>query len=150
MKKIGISVLLFALFSLMSCSTVSTITSSDAAATAAGVSCGKTLASLYSQYKSTGKINMTSSNTLLKVVELATYTKALRDNKNNATYKKAFAAGLVTGSSGLVINTNSMSTVNSLLSLTGLNSITSSTSATSTAAVNVATGLVNLFKVLKG
>jgi len=150
MKKTGILALLIAVFSFMSCSTVSTIASSDAAATAAGVSCGKTLASLYSQYKSTGKINMANSNTLLKVVELATYTKTLRDNKNNATFKKAFAAGLVSGSSGLVLNSNSMSTVSSLLSLSGLSNITSSTSATSTVAVNVATGLANLFKVLKG
>ena len=149
MKKFGIIALFIAAISFASCKSISTASTSSSAAKNAGVGCGKVLSSLYTSYKSTGKVDLTNSTTLLNVVGLATYYKGLNAHRNDAAYKTAFAAGLVTGSNGVITAANSISTVNSLLSLTGLNTITSSTVSTANDAISVAAGLVNLFNVLK-
>lgn len=149
MKRIGIITLLAAALSIASCTAVSNITSSNPAATAAGTACGKVLSTLYTQYKSTGKVNIGSVSTIGSIVELGTYVAALKNNQSIAGYKSAFAAGLVAGSSGLVTPANSMTTVNSLLSITGLSGISSTVSSTSATATNIATGLTNLFNTFK-
>lgn len=149
MKKIGfISLLVGAIF-IASCSSISNVASSNPAATAAGTGAGKALSTLYSQYKSTGKINMGSASTIGTVVELGTYVAALKSNQSVSGYKSAFAAGLVTGSTGLVTSVNSMATVNSLLGIAGLSGISSTVSSTSSTATNVANGLITLFKTFK-
>jgi len=151
MKKIGIIALYFSAFLIVSCSSTTNTSSSsnnNSAATQAGTNCGRVLAGLYTQYKSAGKVDLANSTTLLNVVELCTYCNALKDHKSDATYKTAFASGLVSGSNGLITNSNSLSILNSLLSLSGYN-ITSSTPSTSNEAINVALGLINLFKNLK-
>lgn len=149
MKKIGFIALLVGAIFIASCSSISNIASSNPAATAAGTGAGKALSTLYSQYKSTGKINMGSASTIGTVVELGTYVAALKNNQSVSGYKSAFAAGLVTGSSGLVTTANSMATVNSLLGITGLSGISSTISGTSATATNVANGLITLFKTFK-
>jgi len=149
MKRIGLITLLVVAIFIASCTTVSNITSSNPAATAAGTGAGKALSTLYSQYKSTGKVNMGSASTIGSIVELGTYVAALKNNQSVAGYKSAFAAGLVTGSTGLVTPANSMATVNSLLGITGLSGISSTVSSTSATATNVATGLTNLFNTFK-
>jgi hypothetical protein len=149
MKKIGIIALFAAVLSFTSCTVSNVTTTNNSAATSAGTSCGKVLSTLYTQYKSTGKVDMTNSNTLLNVVELATYYTTLKANRSNAAYTKAFAVGMVSGSNGLVTNLNSTSVINALLAITGLSGITTNTSGVSTAAISVANGLINLFKILK-
>jgi hypothetical protein len=145
MKKLAILALVIATFAIVACSSLSNASNS----TTAGTSCGKTLANLYTGYKSTGKIDMTNSNTLLQVIELGTYTEALVANKNNEAYKKSFAQGLVLGSSGLILDNNSMSTVNSLISLTGLTQVKKSSTVDSKTASNISTNLGGLLKNLK-
>lgn len=149
MKKIGFITLLIAAIFIASCSSISNVASSNPAATAAGTGAGKVLSTLYSQYKSTGKVNMGSASTIGSIVELGTYVAALKNSQGVSGYKTAFATGLVSGSTGLVTNGNSMSTVNSLLGIAGLSGISSTISSTSTTATNVATGLTNLFNTFK-
>jgi hypothetical protein len=149
MKKIGVIVLFFTALFAVSCGTTSNVSTGNSAATQAGKGCGAVLATLHSQYKSTGKIDMSNSTTLLNVVELGTYYTTLNSHKTDAAYKTAFATGLVEGSIGLITNANSLSTLNTLLTLGTLSSITSSTPGTSAVAVNVASGLINLLKSLK-
>lgn len=145
MNKLVILALAIAALAIVACSSLSNTSNSIAAGTA----CGRTLANLYTGYKSTGKIDMTNSNTLLQVVELGTYTKALVANKNNEAYKKTFAEGLVLGSSGLILDNNSMSIVNSLLSLSGLTQIKKSSSVDSKTASEISTNLGGMLKNLK-
>jgi hypothetical protein len=149
MKKIGFITLLVAALAIMSCSTVSNIASSNPTATAAGTGAGKALSTLYSQYKSTGKVNMGSASTIGSIVELGTYVAALKNSQGVSGYKAAFATGLVSGSTGLVTSGNSMSTVNSLLGIAGLSGISSTVSSTSATATNVASGLTTLFNTFK-
>ena len=146
MKKNKITILVITVLFIASCSSLSNIATSNAAATNAGSACGKVLLNLYTQYKSTGKVDMTNSTTLLNVVDLATYYKTLKAHGNDAAYKTAFAAGLVTGSNGVITASNSLSVVNKLLSIGGLNTISTSTVGTATEAVSVAAALVNIFK----
>ncbi|MCK9611815.1 MAG: hypothetical protein M0R16_02815 [Bacteroidales bacterium] len=149
MKKIGIISLVAVVIFIASCTTVSNVANSDAGATATGTACGKVLASMYSQYKSTGKIDMGSTTTISNIVQLGTYVAALKNNRNSTTYKQAFAAGLVTGSTGLVTTGNSTAVMNALLNLTGLSGYSSTVASTSTQAINIASGLVNLFQLFK-
>jgi hypothetical protein len=145
MNKLVILTLAIAALVIVGCSSLSNTSSSIAAGTA----CGRTLATLYTGYKSTGKIDMTNSNTLLQVIELGTYTKALVANRSNEAYKKTFAEGLVLGSSGLILDNNSMSTVNSLLALSGLTKVKKTSSVDSKTAEDISKNLGGLLKNLK-
>ena len=156
MKKIKIFALLFTVLTYVSCGTVSNVpnnnssaNNNNSAATEAGKGCGTVLANLHSIYKSTGKLDISNSATLLGLVELGTYYSALKSHSSDANYKNAFAAGLVTGSTGLIASSISLATVNSLLNLSGLSNITSSTLSTSAEAINVASQLINILKTFK-
>ena len=151
MKKIKIIALLFTVLAYVSCGTVSNVpnNNNNSAATEAGKGCGTVLANLHSIYKSTGKLEISNSATLLGLVELGTYYSALKSHSSDANYKSAFAAGLVTGSTGLIASNTSLATVGSLLSLSGLSNITSSTPSTSTEAITTASQLINIFKTFK-
>lgn len=155
MKKISIIIVFVGALVCASCSSVSKLasnassTTQPSAGTIQGTACGKVLGTMYTQYKSTGKVDMKNSSTLLSVTELSTHYSSLRNNKSNTTYLYSFAKGLVSGTNGLVNTSNSLSSVNSLLSLSSLSSITSTTPATSTASTNVASGLTALFNSWK-
>lgn len=149
MKKISIIALFIAAISFASCKSISTVSTANSVATSAGVNCGKVLASLNSTYKSTGKLDLTNTTTLLNVVELASYYKALEAHRTDAAYKTAFATGLVTGSNGAITAASSINVVNSLLNLAGLNKISSSTLNTANEAISVTNGLITIFKAFK-
>lgn len=149
MKKFQITTLLVMLLTFLSCNSVSKIANSDTAGNAIGVACGKTLSSLYSQYKTTKTVDLTNPTTLLQIAELTPYYTALMNNKSDAAYKQSFATGVVSGSSGLVLNEKSLSVVNSLLSMKDLSNFSTSTLASSLTAKNIGTGLENIFKMIK-
>jgi hypothetical protein len=148
MKKISIIISSFITLLFISCGTTSNVSNGNSAASQAGSSCGQVLASLHSQYKSSGKLDMTNSTTLLNVVELGTYYTALKSHSSDASYKTSFATGLISGSSGLITNSNSSSIINTLMSLSSLGSITKTTPGNAIEAVNAASGLVSLLKNL--
>lgn len=146
MKKTGILLLFAAVLTIVSCGTMSDIASSDTAANTSGASCGKLMSEMYSDYKTAGKVDITNSNTLLNVIELGGYYRTLKSHENDSAYKKAFAAGLVTGSNNLITSENAMSVVESLLDLDKLSDITEQTTSTASSAISVANGLVAIFK----
>ncbi len=148
MKRIGFLALFVAVLSFVSCSS-SKVSSSTSSATSTGSSCGKVLSNLYSQYQSSGKLDMANASVLSKVIELGTYYKSLKDNQTNLSFVQKFTSGLVSGSKGLITANNSSNAINNLLSITGLSSVSSSTTASSASATNVESGLTNLFKSLK-
>ena len=154
MRKISFIALLFTVLVYVSCGTVSNVpnnntNNNNSAATEAGKGCGTVLANLHSQYKASGKLDMNNSTTLLNIVELGTYYTVLKEHKADANYKNAFAAGLVTGSTGLIASNISLSTVSSLLALSGISNVTSSTLSSSAEAITTASELINILKTFK-
>jgi len=152
MNKISIIVIIVGTLFFTSCSGVKNVLASNTATTegtTAGAACGKVLSSLYTQYKSTGKVDVNNATTLLSIGELSTSIGSLKNNMKNTSYLGTFAQGIVSGSNGLVNSNNSMSTVSSLLSLSSLSNITSTTPASSSTATSVASGLTTLFNNLK-
>jgi len=141
-KSIVISLFSMVIF-FTSCSLVSN-TSINTTATSAGASCGKILAKLYTQYKASGNIDITNTTTLTNVIELSKYYKALKSHQNDAAYKAAFAAGLVTGSNGII----SLTVVNKILSISGLDTISSSTASNTIETIGIVKELINLFNIL--
>jgi hypothetical protein len=149
MKRVRVLVFFIATLSFASCSSISKVASSNTVANAEGVACGKVLTTMFNQYKSSGKVDVTNSNTWKNVMELGSYCTALNKNKADTSYKQSFASGLVTGSNGLLTTSTATSAVNSLLSISGLSGLTSGTSSTSTTAKNVTAGLTSLFNSWK-
>jgi len=154
MKKIKIITLFLGALLLASCNdiknAVNDATSSDAlAGTTVGTTCGSVVKTLYTQYKSAGKIDLTNSSTLLSVTELGPCVISLTNNKNNSDYLTAFTKALVIGSSGVITSSNSNSFVNLLLSATSLSNITSSLTSNSTGSTNIITDLTTLLDSLK-
>lgn len=131
--------------SFVSCNTLSNVASSDTAANTTGEACGELLSEMHKDYKAKGKVDLTNTKTLSNVVQLAGYYKTLKTNQNNSSYKKAFAAGLVSGSNNLITPENSMNVVESILKMDKLADITSSTVGTASSAISVASDLANLF-----
>jgi hypothetical protein len=151
MKKISIITLFISTLLFTSCNSIaglanSSSVSSSATAITAGATCGNLLKTLYTQYKSTGKVDLTSSSNLVNAMQLGTYCNTLKNNKNNSAYLSTFAQGLVSGSGGLISTGKSMSTVSSLLSLPMLSAMKSSVSGSSTS--GVASALTTLFSSL--
>ena len=142
--------ILISLFSMAilysSCSFISN-TTNNTSATGSGAACGKILAKLYTQYKTSGNIDITNTTTLTNVIELSKYYKALKSHQNDATYKAAFAAGLVTGSNGTISPANSLIVVNKILSMSGLDTISSSTASNTIEKIGLVKELINLFNI---
>jgi len=135
--------------SMFSCNTLSDVSSSNTAANTTGISCGSLLSNMYTDYKTTGKVDILNTKTLSNTIELSTYYKSLKANQSDVEYKKAFAAGLVTGSNDLITTENALGTVDNLLKIDKLSEIGSQTTSTASSAITVAKNLAELFKTLK-
>ena len=150
MNKISI-ITLFISILFTSCNSITGLANSSSASSSttaitAGATCGNLLKTLYAQYKSTGKVDLTSSSNLVNAMQLGTYCNTLKNNKNNITYLSTFAQGLVSGSGGLISTGKSMSAVSSLLSLPSLSTVNQTVSGSST--TGVASELTTLFNSL--
>lgn len=146
MKLLKYLFLVSLVFSFVSCNTLSNVASSNTAANATGTACGELLADMHSNYKSAGKFDLSNTQNLTNTIKLAGYYKTLKANQNDSSYKKAFAAGLVTGSNNLITSENAMDVVEKILNMDKLSEITSSTVSTASSAISIASDLVNLFK----
>ena len=121
-------------------------TSANSAAQLSGQTCGLAVQGLYSNYRSTGKLDLMSGNNLNNALALATAYTTLRQNKDNDAYRKAFTTGLIASSAGLITGANANAFVNQLLnsgSLAGLNAEKIQQSAA------VASAIIQLLGVLK-
>lgn len=115
MKRLGILLACFATLALTSCSLFSAAASSNTVAKASGQNCGAAVQGLYGTYKGTGNIDLSNPTTLNNALALATSYANLKQNKDNADYRKAFTAGLIASSAGLITNGNAagLSNINS-------------------------------------
>ena len=98
-----------------------------------GAAAGKALLALYTQYKSSGSLDMTNPTNIVNMVTLANNIKGLKSNTTTTNSVK----GLISGSNKLVNNSNSKTVLSSLTKLAGLNLSTLQSSA-KTAANNAA------------
>lgn len=127
MKKFGILMTLVALMTVTSCSTLSGGT--DTAAAASGATCGRALVALNKSHKA-GTLSVANTNDLSNMLVVINAYNALKTNKNNNSFKKSFATGMVTGGSGVITTANATSIMNSMLNNAGLGNINSSNIAT--------------------
>ena len=97
--------------------TNSAATTAVSAATSNGQAAGAALRSLYTQYKSAGKLDMGNINNIMNLATLATNIKGLKGQTNKTAFYKDFATGLISGSNNLVTQSNSSAVMNGLTSL---------------------------------
>lgn len=88
-----------------------------ATATGNGKAAGAALKSLYTQYKTDGKLNMSNVSNLINLATLANNLQGLKGQSNKSAFYKDFATGLVTGSGSLVNTSNSTSVMSGLSNL---------------------------------
>lgn len=81
-----------------------------------GLKAGAALLSLYTQYKSTGKLDLSNATNLNNLLTLASNIKGLDQLAN----KSSFLSGLISGSKNLVNKSNQSSVLSSLTQLSGL------------------------------
>ena len=116
------------------------------AATSNGKQAGAALKSLYTQYKTDGKMDMSNLTNIMNLATLANNVQGLKGQDNKTAFYKDFASGLILGSGNLVTQVNSEAVVEGLTGLVenvDLSALT--TSATSAAekaasAITVASG----------
>ena len=80
-----------------------------------GQASGAALKSLYTQYKTDGKVDLQNLNNIMNIVALANGIQGLKGIDNKNAFYTDFATGLVLGSNNLITNTNS-SAVTGILS----------------------------------
>ena len=123
MKKTGIIMMFVAMFAATSCSSLTSAT--DATAVASGAACSKALLSLNSSKKA-GTLAITNPTDLSNMLVVINAYNNLKANKENATYKKSFTTGMVTGGNGLISQATAASLTNSLLNASGLDGVNTS------------------------
>ena len=94
-----------------------------------GAAAGKALLALYTQYKSSGSLDMTNPTNIVNMVTLANNIKGLKSSANTTNFVK----GLISGSGKLVNNSNSKTVLGSLTKIAGLDLSSLQTSAKATA-----------------
>ena len=146
MKRLSILLVCFATLAMTSCSLFNAAASSNTVARASGQSCGSAVQGLYGAYKSTGNIDLSNATNLNNALSLATSYANLKQNKDNADYRKAFTAGLIASSAGLITSSNASVFVDRLLATSGLTNINTQNIAQTAA---TASAIVNLLKVIK-
>ncbi|MBP3741248.1 MAG: hypothetical protein J6I41_09040 [Bacteroidales bacterium] len=145
MKRLGILLACFATLALTSCSLFSAAASSNTVAKASGQNCGAAVQGLYGTYKGTGNIDLSNPTNLNNALALATSYANLKQNKDNADYRKAFTAGLIASSAGLITNGNAAAFVDKMLATAGLSNINSQNIAQTAA---TASAIISLLKVV--
>lgn len=135
-----------------SSSTTTTTTASEA--TNNGEAAGAALKSLYTQYKTDGKLDVANLNNILNLTTLANNIKGLKGISNKSSFYKEFAAGLINGSDELVNSKNSTAVMNGLTNIvnevdlssvasTAENAASTSVSSATSAATSALTGLLS-------
>ena len=145
MKRLGILLACFATLALTSCSLFSAAASSNTVAKASGQNCGAAVQGLYGTYKGTGNIDLSNPTNRNNALALATSYANLKQNKDNADYRKAFTAGLIASSAGLITNGNAAAFVDKMLATAGLSNINSQNIAQTAA---TASAIISLLKVV--
>ena len=146
MKKLSIIMMCLATLASSSCGSTfggATGTASSAAKDN-GRAAGASIITLYNSYRSTGTVNLGNPTDLTAALMIATGYTNMRTYKNDDSYKKAFAAGMVSAGAGLITAANVNQIINTMNNLTGLNV----NAATISNNVGTATALIQLLQAL--
>lgn len=135
-----------AALAMTSCSLLQSASTSNTIAKASGQTCGAAVQTLYSSYKATGKVDLTNSNNLNSALALAAAYTNLKQNKDDANYRKAFTSGLIASSAGLLTSRNATSFVDKMLATAGLGNINTQNVAQTAA---TAAAIITLLNTLK-
>lgn len=125
-----------------SCGSVGGMATGTSTASTNGQSSGAALKSLYSQYKTDGKIDVSNINNVMSMVALANGIQGLKGMDDKSAFYRDFAAGLILGSNNLISNNNS-SAITGLLGGLANQDLSALTGAASKAAGNALTGIAN-------
>ena len=128
-----------------SCSSLSS-TVGESVAQVSGQACGTAVLGLYNSYHNNGKVDLTNTTDLSNALALATCYTQLKENKDNESFRKAFANGLILSSAGLITSANATSFMNTLLGTSALSNINTE-KVTQTAAT--AAAVITLLNSLK-
>ena len=120
MKKISLIMMFVATFAMTSCGLMGSAT--NTAAVSSGAACGQALIALNNSKKA-GTLALTNPTDLANMIVVIGAYNNLKANKSDATYKKAFAPGMVTGGSGLINATTATNLTNSLINSVGLDGV---------------------------
>lgn len=120
MKKISLIMMFVATFAMTSCGLMGSAT--NTAAVSSGTACGQALIALNNSKKA-GTLALTNPTDLANMIVVIGAYNNLKANKSDATYKKAFATGMVTGGSGLINATTATNLTNSLINSVGLDGV---------------------------
>ena len=105
MKRFSIIMMCLVALSLVSCSSLGS-TSVDSAAKTQGRNTANAIITLYNSYRNTGTVSLSNPTDLTAALMVATGYTNMRNNRESAEYKKAFAAGMVSAGSGLITGLN--------------------------------------------
>ncbi|MBR6417618.1 MAG: hypothetical protein IKS36_02295 [Bacteroidales bacterium] len=123
MKKISLIMMFVATLAMTSCGLMGSAT--NTAAVSSGAACGQALIALNNSKKA-GTLAITNPTDLSNIIVVIGAYNGLKANKADATYKKAFAAGMVTGGTGNITTTMANNLTNGLLNATGLDGVNTS------------------------
>ena len=143
MKRLSIIMMCIASMAFASCGSLSG-TSVESSAKTSGRNTASALITLYNSYRNTGTISLSNPTDLTAALMVATGYTNMRTYWSDDSYKKAFAAGMVSAGSGLITTANVNQIINTMNSLTGLNV----NAATVSNNVGTATALLQLLKAL--
>ena len=140
MKKLSIIMMFVAMFAATSCSSLSTATNTTAATS--GAACGNALIAL-NKSKKAGTLSITNPTDLSNMLIVITAYNGLKANKEDATYKKSFTTGMVTGGSGLITPAAATNITNNLLNSVGLDGVNTANIASKAQTVTTIIQLLN-------
>ena len=143
MKRFSIIMMCLVTLSFVSCSSLGS-TSVDSAAKTQGRNTANAIITLYNSYRNTGTVSLSNPTDLTAALMVATGYTNMRNNRESAEYKKAFAAGMVSAGSGLITTANVDHIINTMNNLTGLN-VNASTISNN---VGTATAIIQLLQAL--
>ena len=143
MKRLSIIIMCVAAMAFASCGSTAN-TTVDSAAKTSGRNTANALITLYNSYRSTGTVSLSNPTDLTAALMIATGYTNMRTYKNDDSYKKAFAAGMVSAGAGLITAANVNQIINTMNNLTGLNV----NAATISNNVGTATALIQLLQAL--
>ena len=123
MKKTVFIMMFVAMLAATGCSSMNNV--SNTAAATSGAACGRSLVALNSSHKA-GTLSLTNMTDLSNMLVVVNAYNGLKTNKEDATYKKSFAAGMVTGGNGQITTSNATTIMNTLLNSAGLDGVNSS------------------------
>lgn len=114
-----------------------------------GKSSGIALASLYSQYRADGRVDMKNLNNIINIATIVNDLQTAKSQDEKSLQSDDFVSGLITGSMQLVNQKNSTSVLDNLATIAKLNlseitnAAATATAATAAAANNTATAAAN-------